>query len=141
MLNILLSFLLITANNSYTEITATAQTPSGNTKELEITQPQNYIQTYQSIPTITPPPQQQSSPPQLSSQKLSTSCFPPLPIIFQSSSVYPKNLNPLDYIDKIENTIYQLGDRLIIIQSIPLKYIKKALTPNIHPTIKHYPTL
>ena len=63
------------------------------------------------------------------------------PIISQTSTISPKDLNPLDYQDKIENTIYQLGDRLIIIQSIPLKYIKKALTPNLQPTIEDYPTL
>ena len=59
----------------------------------------------------------------------------------QTSIVYPTDVNPLDYKDKIENTIYQLNDRLIIIQSIPLKYIKEAIEPNTQPTITDYPIL
>ena len=60
-------------------------------------------------------------------------------ITTQSSSVNPRDMNPLHYKDEIENTIYQSGDRLIIIQSIPLKYIKEALEPNIQPTISDFP--
>jgi hypothetical protein len=60
-------------------------------------------------------------------------------ITAQSSSVNPHDMNPLHYKDKIENTIYQSGDRLIIIQSIPLKYIKETLEPNIQPTISDFP--
>ena len=60
-------------------------------------------------------------------------------ITTQSSSVNPRDMNPLHYKDKIENTIYQSGDRLIIIQSIPLKYIKESLEPNIQPTISDFP--
>jgi len=47
--------------------------------------------------------------------------------------------NPLDYQDKIENTIYQSGNRLIDVQSVPIQDINKALTPNIQPTISDYP--
>ena len=47
--------------------------------------------------------------------------------------------NPLDYQNKIENTIYQDGTRLLDVQSIPIKDIQKALTPNIQPTVSNYP--
>lgn len=57
----------------------------------------------------------------------------------QLATVNPSNMNPVDYEDEIENTIYQSGDRLIIIQSIPIKYIKEATEPNIQPTISDYP--
>ncbi len=57
----------------------------------------------------------------------------------QFEAINPTDDNPLDYQDKIENTIYQSGDRLIVIQSIPLKYIKEATEPNIQPTINDFP--
>ncbi len=67
----------------------------------------------------------------------------PIPqlIVNQLAAVNPTDNNPLDYQDKIENTIYQSGDRLIVIQSIPLKYIKEATTPNTQPTINDFPQL
>ena len=61
--------------------------------------------------------------------------------IAQSSSPNPTDLNPLDYENKIENTIYQSGDRLIIIQSIPIKYINQATSPNTQPTNSTTPSL
>lgn len=61
-------------------------------------------------------------------------------IVSQSATVNPTDDNPLDYQDKIENTVYQSGDRLIVIQSIPLKYIKEATEPNIQPTINDFPS-
>lgn len=61
--------------------------------------------------------------------------------INQYSTPNPTNPTPLDYTNKIENTIYQSGDRLIIIQSIPIKYINQATEPNIQPTISTTPSL
>lgn len=58
----------------------------------------------------------------------------------QFASVNPTDMNPEDYTDKIENTVYQSGDRLIVIQSIPIKYIKQATEPNIQPTINDFPS-
>lgn len=58
----------------------------------------------------------------------------------QFASVNPTDMNPEDYADKIENTIYQSGDRLIVIQSIPIKYIKQATEPNVQPTINDFPS-
>lgn len=103
---------------------------------IENTQQLNYAQI---LPPLQPDPLQTIK--QTNTQALPLSSSQLIPIISQTSTIFPKDLNPLDYQDKIENTIYQLGDRLIIIQSIPLKYIKKALTPNIQPTIQDYPSL
>lgn len=61
-------------------------------------------------------------------------------IVNQSATVNPTDGSPLDYQDKIENTVYQSGDRLVVIQSIPLKYIKEATEPNIQPTINDFPS-
>ena len=124
-----------------TEILGSANTISGTKKEITITQPQNYIQilTNNEETSNIPQPQSLNTPPHQSATQISSST--PKLIDNQTQTINPKDLNPLDYQDKIENTIYQLGDRLIIIQSIPLKYIKKALTPNIQPTITDYPTL
>lgn len=68
-----------------------------------------------------------------------TSNQQPQPLINQFETVNPTDMNPEDYKDKIENTIYQTGDRLIVIQSIPIKYIKEATEPNIQPTINDFP--
>ena len=144
MLSLLLSYLIISAQpNHPTEIIGTANTPSGSQKEITVKQPENisnpfgYIvpDYYQSnnnentststINTPTPTSLSQSN-----QEKLITT---------QTSTISPTDLNPLDYKNKIENTIYQSGDRLIIIQSIPIKYIKEAITPNIQPTISDFP--
>ena len=148
MFSLILSSLIISAQpNHPTEIIGTANTPSGSQKEITVKQPENisnpfgYIvpDYYQSnnnentststinTPTPTPTP---TSPSQSNQEKLITT---------QTSTIYPTDLNPLDYTNKIENTIYQSGDRLIIIQSIPIKYIKEATTPNIQPTISDFP--
>lgn len=58
----------------------------------------------------------------------------------QFASLNPTDMNPTDYENKIENTVYQSGDRLIVIQSIPIKYIKEATEPNIQPTINDFPS-
>ncbi len=65
----------------------------------------------------------------------------PVLIVNQFAKVNPQDLNPVDYEDKIENSVYQSGDRLIVIQSIPIKYIKEAVEPNIQPTINDFPSL
>ena len=140
MLSLILSSLIITSEPNYpTEIIGSAQTISGKPKTLSITQPENYIQTLSA-----PQPQFSNSSSIPQTNQPTTKCTPPEKarlIINDNSIIFPKNLNPLNYENKIQNTIYQLGDRLIIIQSIPIKYIKKALTPNIQPTITNYPIL
>lgn len=103
---------------------------------IENTQQLNYAQ-------ILPPqqPYQSQTIKQTNTQTPPLSSSQLIPIISQTSTIFPKDLNPLDYQDKIETTIYQQSNRLIIIQSIPLKYIQKALTPNVQPTITDYPIL
>ena len=135
------SLISLPESSTPTEIFGSANTISGTKKEISITQPQNYIQilTNNEETFNIPQPQSLNTPPYQSATQ--TSSPSPKLIDNQTQIINPKDLNPLDYQDKIENTIYQLGDRLIIIQSIPLKYIKKALTPNIQPTITDYPTL
>ena len=140
MLSILLSSIILTSSSSaYTEVLGSANTSSGIPKEISITQPENYIQVLTSPPTTSEQIQNQELLPMSNNNPPSQQHISP--IANQTSTIYPKDLNPLDYENKIENTIYQLGDRLIIIQSIPLKYIKKALTPNLQPTITDYPSL
>ena len=46
---------------------------------------------------------------------------------------------PQELQNKIENTLYQGGDRIYDIQSYPLNDIKKITEPNIQPTITTYP--
>ncbi len=140
MISLILSSLIITPQTTEpTKIIGSAETVSGEIKTLSITQPQNYIQILTSPPTS---PQVEKQTIQQNTPKKDTLSSQTQNLIAnQTSTIYPKDLNPLDYENKIENTIYQIGDRLIIIQSIPLKYIKKALTPNIDPTITDYPTL
>ena len=140
MFSLILSSLIITAEpNEPTKIIGSANTPDGQRKEVIVEQPYNspnpfgYIApenntTNQTVNT-TPKILQQTPPPTSTPNMITT----------QSSSVNPRDMNPLHYKDKIENTIYQSGDRLIIIQSIPLKYIKEALEPNIQPTISEFP--
>ena len=51
----------------------------------------------------------------------------------------PFSLTPEQLKNKIENTLYQGGDRIYDIQSFPLKDINKITEPNIQPTITDYP--
>lgn len=140
MISLILSSLIVAPQATEpTKIIGSAATMSKDRKTLSVTQPQNYIQILTSPPTS---PQVEKQTIQQNAPKKDTLSSQTQNLIAnQTSTIYPKDLNPLDYENKIENTIYQIGDRLIIIQSIPLKYIKKALTPNIDPTITDYPTL
>ena len=144
MLTLILSSLITIAEpNQPTEIIGSGATLDGKRHEIKVIQPKNYIQLLnnnEEIITQTQPKIQTQN--TTSSQiSLKTNAQVPKLIDNQTSIVYPTDVNPLDYKDKIENTIYQLDDRLIIIQSIPLKYIKEALEPNTQPTITDYPIL
>lgn len=46
---------------------------------------------------------------------------------------------PQELKNKIENTLYQGGDRIYDIQSYPINDIKEITEPNIQPTITTYP--
>lgn len=145
MLSLILSTLILSAEpNQPTEIIGSAATPDGPRKEVIVEQPQNAPDPFGAIaptpkggPTVyTAPISENPSLPQPTANIL------PQPLVSQTSSTNPQdmNQNPLDYQNKIENTIYQDGNRLLDVQSIPIKDINKALTPNIQPTISNYPS-
>lgn len=149
---ILFSTLILSAEpNQPTEVIGSAATPDGNRKDVTIFQPQNMENPFG---YVAPEPEGEpivingdlplnntetssSTAPSLSSDTPSL----PQPLVSQSSTTNPQEMsnNPLNYQDKIENTIYQSGNRLIDVQSVPIQDINKALTPNIQPTISDYP--
>lgn len=143
MLSLLLSTLILSAEpNQPTEIIGSAATPDGLRKEVIVEQPQNAPDPFGTLapapkggPTIYSAPAENS--PAASQPSAESSA-----LISQTSTTNPKEMshNPLDYQNKIENTIYQDGNRLLDVQSIPIKDINKALTPNIQPTITNYPS-
>lgn len=51
----------------------------------------------------------------------------------------PFSSTPEQLQNKIENTLYQGGNRIYDIQSFPVKDIKEITKPNIQPTITDYP--
>lgn len=148
MLNYLLTALIITASpDTPTEIIGSAATPSGERKEIIVEQPENSPNPFGYIapeePTADASSQDlPSSSPDSPTQTHTSATEEPQPtlLVKQSSEVNPKDMNPLHYENKIENTIYQSGDRLIDVQSIPLKDISSAVQPNIQPTITDYPS-
>lgn len=140
MLSLILSSLIITAEpNEPTKIIGSANTPSGQRKEVIVEQPENSPDPFGYIATENTIQNQTINPQQATIAQSNTSAPSINMITSQVSTINPKDMNPLHYKDKIENTIYQSGDRLIIIQSIPLKYIKEALEPNLQPTISNFP--
>ena len=149
---LLISSLIITSEPGQpTEVIGSAATPDGGRKSVTVEQPEGtdnpfgYIvpqpssQTNtQNTPLPDPPPTNQTQ----SVEQLGADTNNNLqPLVSQTSTTNPQqmNQNPLYYQDKIENTIYQDGDRLLDVQSIPIKDINQALTPNIQPTISNYP--
>ena len=143
MFTLLLSSLIINASSAMpTEIIGSAASPSGNRNEIIVTQPQDISNPfgYTAPEEITLPPQNQTQPQQASPPHVQTATQAPTILTNQFATINPDKINPLDYKDKIENTIYQTGDRLIIIQSIPIKYIKRATEPNIQPSINTFPS-
>ncbi len=127
-----------------TEITATAATPNGGEKEIRITAPADMENPIGTIvpetgePSVTAEPLPEQLP---SVPPTCPPCRVPQLIYSQTSTTDPQamNQNPVYYENRIENTIYQDGDRLIIIQAVPISAVKTALTPNIQPTISDYP--
>ena len=143
MLSLILSTLILSAEpNQPTEIIGSAATPDGLRKEVIVEQPQDASDPFGTIvpppegdPTVYTAPVSENPTPSVPSTNI------PQPLVNQTSTTNPKEMsrNPLDYQNKIENTIYQDGNRLLDVQSIPINDINKALTPNIQPTISDYP--
>lgn len=155
MLALILSSIILTSSpNSPTEIIGSAATPDGGRNEIFVEQPENAQNPFgppppaetltnnSNIETLnTNPPETNQEP--LNSQSPHQQETPniPTPLVNQSAEVNPTDMNPLDYKNQIENTIYQSGDRLIDVQSIPLKDISTAVQPNLQPEITNYPAL
>lgn len=147
-----LSALILSAEpGEPTEVMGTAATPNGNRKEVTVFQPENmenpfgYVApTPEGGPTVingdAPLNSDETQSPPAPIENTGSSAIP-VPLVSQEATTNPLDMsnNPLDYQDKIENTIYQSGNRLIDVQSVPIKDINKALTPNIQPTISDYP--
>lgn len=148
MFSLILSSLILSAEpNQPTEVIGSAATPDGARHNVTVFQPNNLENPFGYIaPEQYTPPQVIGNnptpplPPQTSSSISNTSAAP-IQLITQTSTTNPldMNQNPLYYQNKIENTIYQSGNRLIDVQSVPIKDINTALTPNIQPTISDYP--
>ena len=146
---ILSTLILNTTPDEPTEIIGSAATADGGRNEIIVEQPQDSLNPFGSYPqpqeTLPSPAQKTSASPDTAAD----SPNPPAaaqtpkpdttPLVNQSATVNPTDMNPLDYQNKIENTIYQDGDRLIDVQSIPLKDISSAVQPNTQPTITDYP--
>ena len=149
MLALIISSLIITSTpDAPTEIIGSAATPDGGRNEIFVEQPQD-IQDPFGLPAsaeqAAPPTNEQSSIETPSANTFSSETIQaapqnaPTPLVNQAEEVNPKDMNPLDYKNQIENTIYQSGDRLIDIQSIPLQDISSAVQPNLQPEITDYP--
>ena len=148
MLIFILSTLILNATpGEPTEIIGSAATADGGRNEIVVEQPQDSLNPFgsyqqsqetlpaQNIPALPDTAADSPNPPS-TAQTLKPDITP---LVNQSATVNPTDMNPLDYQNKIENTIYQDGDRLIDVQSIPLKDISSAVQPNTQPTITDYP--
>jgi len=144
------SLTLLSEPDMPTEVIGSAATPDGGREEITVEQPENAPNPFGYVAPESEPQvqslQNTYTVPQLEAQQNTepTHSVPvdtPQLLVSQSSTTNPQemSMNPLDYQNKIENTIYQDGDRLLDVQSIPIKDISSALTPNIQPTISDYP--
>lgn len=144
--NLIISTLILSAEpDQPTEIIGSAATPDGSRNEITVEQPQNSFNPFGYIAPTTPgEPTVIGNDSPLQNQSSNTVPLPshPTPLISQISTTNPQEMdeNPLDYQNKIENTIYQDGNRLLDVQSVPINDINQALTPNIQPTISNYPS-
>ncbi len=143
MLTLILTSMLITAEpNQPTEVYGAAASSDGGQNTITVQQPENMQNPFGYIApeTTTQQPSQPATQPSEHTASTAPKNIPTAKLLAnQLATVNPKDMNPLDYKDKIENTIYQSGDRLIVIQSIPMKYIKEATEPNIQPSINDFP--
>lgn len=149
MLALIISSIIISSvPNSPTEVIGSAATPNGGRNEIFIEQPENIQDPFglpasaeqaNSAPSTTFSPEARPASPTPTNNSPQTASNSPTPLVSQTSEVNPKDMNPLDYKNQIENTIYQSGDRLIDVQSIPLQDISSAVQPNLQPEITDYP--
>ena len=153
MYTLFLTALILSAEpNQPTEVIGSAATPDGKRHNVEVIQPNNlenpfgYVAETPSTPAESAPEQpvvDDFIPPaeraQLSNNSPELQNTSPQPLVNQTEQVNPTDMNPLDYENKIGNTIFQQGNLLIDEQSIPIKDINTALTPNTQPTVTDVP--
>lgn len=151
----LTALILSAAPDQPTEVIGSAATPDGKRHNVEVIQQNNlenpfgYVAETPSTPAESAPEQPvvddfipatervQDEQSQLNNATPEASS--PQPLVNQFEALNPTDMNPLDYENKIGNTIYQQGNRLIDVQSVPIKDINTALTPNIQPTVTDVP--
>ena len=144
MYTLFLTALILSAEpNQPTEIIGSAAMPDGEQHNVEVTQPDNLENPFG---YIAPPPEGQPTvtapPADILLQNTSTSETTQAigqPTVNQAETINPTDINPLDYENKIGNTLYQQGNRLIDVQSVPVNEVGDALIPNIQPTVTDVP--
>ena len=153
MFSFILSALILSAEpNQPTEVIGSAATPDGKRHNIEVIQPNNlenpfgYVAETPDTPAeSTPeqpvvddfiPPAERAQLNDMTTQPANTSIQP---LVNQEEQINPTDMNPLDYENKIGNTIFQQGNLLIDEQAIPIKDINTALTPNTQPTVTDVP--
>ena len=144
MYTLFLTAIILSAEpNQPTEVIGSAATPNGERHNVTVIQPNNLENPFGYIapaidgsPTITAPSTDILPTDATTDEATSTDGQP---LINQQEQVAPTDMNPLDYENKIGNTIYQQGNRLIDEQSIPIRDINTALPPNTQPTVTDVP--
>ena len=114
---------------------------NGKSDSYLIEQPQNAPNPLGN-PIVTPPQKQNNIQP-----KIPDSIYEPESSNSQNLDIHqisdqnppPFAVSPQQMQNKIENTLYQGGNRIYDIQSYPLDDINKITKPNIDPTITTYP--
>ena len=158
MYTLFLTALILSAEpNQPTEVIGSAATPDGKRHNVEVIQPNNlenpfgYVAETPSTPAESAPEQPvvddfipatervQDAQSQLNDTSEQPANASPQPLVNQTEQINPTDMNPLDYENKIGNTIFQQGNLLIDEQSIPIKDINTALTPNTQPTVTDVP--
>ena len=128
---VFIPFLAIAADN--VEIYGAAQTADGKATTAEFSFPEENIEILPIIEKENVPSQAQNILQKASVEKLKE--------VHQISPQNPKpfSISPQAEQNKIENTLYEGGNRIYDVQSFPLKDIKTITEPNLVPTISTYP--
>ena len=153
MYTLFLTALILSAEpNQPTEVIGSAATPNGERHNVEVIQQNNLENPFGYVAETPSPPAESASeqpivddfiPPAERAQLNDTAEQPTntstQPLVNQEEPINPTDMNPLDYENKIGNTLYQQGNRLIDEQSIPIEDVDTVLTPNTQPTVTNVP--
>ena len=128
---VFIPFLAIAADN--VEIYGAAQTSNGKETTAEFSFPEENVEIVPIVEKENVPSQAQNILQKASVEKLKE--------VHQISPQNPKpfSISPQAEQNKIENTLYEGGNRIYDVQSFPLKDIKTITEPNLDPTISTYP--